>query len=79
MIIFIFCELPNQANYSLKPTFSLGITTIFLLSLLLCESRFLKKIISFSGLRSRYRRLANRKKTCSVTMKFLQNFEGHDH
>ena len=61
MIVCIFYEPPNKANYSPKPTFFLGITALFLLNLLLCGSRLLKKIINFSGLRFRYHRLANRK------------------
>ena len=32
----------NKASYSFKPTFFLGITTLSLLNLLLCGSRFLK-------------------------------------
>ena len=64
IIIFTFYEPPNKANYSPKRTFFLGITTLFLflLNLLLCGSRILKKIIHFFGLRFRYHRLANKEK-----------------
>ena len=50
MINYIFYYLLNKANSWLNPTFSLP--TLFLLSLLLCGSRFLKKTNSFLGLKS---------------------------
>ena len=65
MVICIIYQLLNKANCSPKPTFSLEITTLFLLNLLLNRLRFLKKIINISGLRFRYQRLANRKKLIS--------------
>ena len=40
--------------------------------LLLCGSRFLKKYINFSGLRSRYDRLAIRKKLILPLKKYLK-------
>ena len=62
MIICIFTYLLNKRNFCLKPTFFREITILFLLILLFSGSRFLKKFISFSGLRFRYQRLPNRKK-----------------
>ena len=49
IIIFIFYELPSKANSNQKPTFFLERTTLFLLSLLLCGSRFLKREDQFFG------------------------------
>ena len=51
-----------SSSSSLKLTFFLEITILFLLSLLLCGWRFLIKMINFSGFRSLYFRLTNRKK-----------------
>ena len=76
MIICILYQLPNKTNYSLKPTFPLGIATLFLLNLLLCGSRFLKKIINFSGLRFRYHKLANRKR---LILSLGNSFQTHWH
>ena len=47
IIIRIYHQLPNKANSSHKPTFFLRITTLFLSSLLFCESRFSKENIIF--------------------------------
>ena len=51
----------REGKLQLQTNIFPGNNNPFLLSILLCGSRFLKKIINFSGLKSCYRRLANRK------------------
>ena len=60
----------KNANSSHKPIFLLEITTLFLLSLLLCGSRFLKKK-NFS----RYNRLANREKLILSLEKYFRTLK----
>ena len=68
--------IPLTSKYG---NFQLQIIIFCKKRLLLCESRFLKKNIIFSGLRPCYHRQAKRKKIYFATKKILQNFEGHDH
>ena len=75
MIIYTLHKLLKKANSSHKSTFFMGITTFFLLSLLLCGSRFLKKKFNFSGLRSRYDRLENWKKLNLPLKKYLKSLK----
>ena len=60
MIICIFHYILNYANFSHKPIFLLGITTLFLLSLL-CRGKVSEKNINISGLKSPYHRLVSKK------------------
>ena len=53
MIIRIYHYLPNKTNSSQKPFF-LGMATLFILSLVFCRSRFLKKTSIVFGLISLY-------------------------
>ena len=63
----------NKGKFQPQTKSFLGIANLFLLSLLLCGSRFLKKQkISFSGLRSPYNRLANTKKLILSLEKYFK-------
>ena len=70
MIICTYHKLPNKANSSLKPTFFQGITTFFLLSR--------KKSSNIFSLRSRYRRLANRKKLILPLGNYIKTLKEHN-
>ena len=60
----------NKAKCSLKPSFFLGITTPFLLSR--------KKSSNLFSLRSRYRRLANRKKLILPLGNYIKTLKEHN-
>ena len=74
MIIFIY-SLNFHIRHSLKPIFFPEIATLFLLNLLLCGSRFLKRIINFSGLIFRYHRLAIKNKLILPLEKFFKTLK----
>ena len=69
----------KNANSSHKPIFLLGITTFFLLTLLLCGSKFLKKNIYFFWFEISLQQASKQKENYFIIKKILQNFEGHDH
>ena len=80
MIICILHELPNNANSSHKPTFFLGITTLFLSSLLLrVGQKFRKKASNFAVSNLLITGLQTETNLYFAARKRIQNLEGHDH
>ena len=78
--VYIFHQLPKNTNSSHKPVFFLGITTLFLFSLLLCGSRVLKKKThQIFWFEISLQQVSRWKETYFAIRKVLQNFEGHDH
>ena len=62
-----------------RRTFFLEITILFLLSLLLCGSVFLKKKSQLFQFEISFPQASKQKETHFATRKILQNSEGHDH
>ena len=65
----------SKAKYSHKLTFFLGITTLFLLSLLLLQVKISEKKISFPGLKSLDHRLVNREKLTLPLEKYFKTLK----
>ena len=69
----------KKGKFQHKPTFFVWITTLFLLSLLLCGSRFLKKKHQFFRFEISLRQASKTGETYFAIAKILKNFEGHHH
>ena len=68
--LWLFVYSTNKANSSHEPTFFLGISTLFLLTLYSCgKEDFQKKSINIFGMKSPDHRLANRRETYFVNQK----------
>ena len=73
---FYSINFQKKANSSHKPTFFLGITTLFLLNLnavWVDRLRFLRKKTNFSSLRPCYHNLANRKNQILPLEKYFES------